>query len=550
LPTCALFGHFIDHPSSVSNQDDNVLAKLKPEGLECGSQVAECLEGTRQDVLGQIHGWMADLNSPNILWVKGHPGVGKSAIASSFVEELRGSMQLGSNFFFQREKAAVMTPNALWRTVAYDLARQYPTVRSHLVAALKEDETILSTVNGDKLFQQLILDPLTASESIPIGRLPIIVIDALDECGGLEGQQSKDRKTLMQTLKRWSRLPARFKLVVTSRGENDIERLFSNTSHHLLEVFAGQMVNEQSSKDITKFLTRQFEQIAEQYPNSLHPDWPGSQTIDLLTSRAAGLFIWADTVAKFVELGEPQEQLRVILNGNGTDNMATLYSCILNTSFNKPSEAVKNAFRSIVGMMIFAKAPLSTSSIKRLLSLQGSEMEHIFNGIQSVIDRQGNPRVNHQSFVDFLIDPDRCPPEFLIKTERENKEFALACLRVMKGELRFNICDIKSSHLRNVDVPDLSLCARDHIPPHLAYSAQFWVNHLTETAFDVDMLGPIRYFMDNQFLFWLEVLSITKRVNVGSSILSLLMDWILVSPDSVIFSWAHPLLSPTVKAIH
>jgi hypothetical protein len=532
LPTSTRFGHLIDHPSSVSNQDDIVLSKLKPEGLECGSHVAECLEGTRQDVLAQIHEWIADLDSPNILWVKGHPGVGKSAIASSLVEELRGSMRLGSNFFFQREKAMAMTPNALWRTVAYDLARQYPTVRSRLVATLKEDETILSTVNVDKLFQQLIFDPLAASADIPIGRLPIIVIDALDECGGLEGQQSKDRKSLIRTLNSWSRLPARFKLVVTGRGENDIERLFSNASHHLLEVFAGQMVNEQSSMDITAFLTHQFRQLAAQYPSSLPSDWPGSQIIDRLTNRAAGLFIWADTVNKFVELGDPQEQLSLILNGSSTDNMAALYSCILNTSFAKPTEGVKNVFRFIMGMMIFAKAPLSTSCIARLLPHQSSKMEYIFNGLQSVIDRQSNPRVHHQSFVDFLIDPDRCPPEFLIKPERENKDLALACLRVMKEELRFNICDIESSYLRNDDVPDLRLCAQERILPHLAYSAQFWANHLTETAFDANMLGHIQYFMDNQFLFWLEVLSITKRVNVGSSILSLLIDWMQVRSRS------------------
>jgi NACHT domain len=505
-----------------------VVAKLKPDGLESGSQVTECLEGTRRDILANIHEWMTDLDSPNILWIKGHPGVGKSAIASSLVEELRDSMRLGSNFFFQREKAAVMTPNSLWRTVAYDLARQYPTVRSRLVDVLKEDETILSTVNSDKLFHQLILDPLEASEGIPIGRLPIIVIDALDECGGLEGQKSKDRKSLMGTIKSWSGLPARFKLIVTGRGENDIERLFSNTRHYLLEISAGQMVKEQSSKDITNFLSHQFRQIVAQYPGSLPPDWPGAQTIDQLTNTAAGLFIWADTVTKFVELGEPQEQLGLILNGSGTNNMTALYSCILNTSFTKPSERVKNAFQSIVGLMIFAKAPLSTSSLTRLLSRQSSEMEYIFNGLQSVINRQGNPCVNHQSFVDFLIDPDRCPQDFLIISKRDNKEIALACFRVMKEELRFNICNIESSYLRNVDIPDLRLYAEKSIAPHLAYSAQFWVNHLTEAAFGIDMLGHIQYFMYNQFLFWLEVLSIIKRVNVASSILSLLSAWIQV----------------------
>src|SRR5271154_4269398 len=104
------------------------------------------MEGTRQDILGRINTWMLNLDAPNILWLKGHPGVGKSAISASVVERLGAAKRLGSRFFFQRQAATSMTTSALWRTVAYDLARQYPTMRKHLLAALKEDETIPAIV--------------------------------------------------------------------------------------------------------------------------------------------------------------------------------------------------------------------------------------------------------------------------------------------------------------------------------------------------------------------------------------------------------------------
>jgi hypothetical protein len=114
------------------------------------------MDGTRQDILARIDAWAAKIDAPNILWLNGHPGVGKSAITSSLVENWRSSGRLGSSFFFRRERANVMTPNALWRTAAYELGRRYPSIRKHLVAALNANETLPSTSNPDALFCQLI----------------------------------------------------------------------------------------------------------------------------------------------------------------------------------------------------------------------------------------------------------------------------------------------------------------------------------------------------------------------------------------------------------
>ncbi|KIM19383.1 hypothetical protein M408DRAFT_43656, partial [Serendipita vermifera MAFF 305830] len=359
----------------------------------------ECMEGTRKNVLVQIYDWMENADAPNILWLKGYPGVGKSAIASSFVEHLQSLTRLGSSFFFRREKSNDMTINALWRVVAYDLARHYPPIKDKIVASLKADETIPTTLNVDKLFRRLIHDPLVASESLPIGSLPVIVIDALDECGGLDGQHSEQRRHLLRTLKNWSRLPHKFKLFVTSRNESDINQLFSTTNHRLVEVFAGQSVEEQSSNDIAAFLKDQFQKIAMKYPRSLSPDWPGHEVIMKLTGMAQGLFIWVKVITNFANRGDPEEQLSMILAGDGASDMTVLYSLILNTSFPKPSETFIKCFRCILGAIILAKVPLSTSYLPYLLSLRSTTAEYIYNGLQAVMDSQNILRIHHQSFV-------------------------------------------------------------------------------------------------------------------------------------------------------
>jgi hypothetical protein len=486
------------------------------------------MDGTRRDIFARIDDWVGDPGAPNILWIKGYPGIGKSAIASSLVERLRLSKRLGSSFFFQRERSTVMTPNALWRVIAYDLARQYTSIRRHLAAALEADETIINAVNIEKLFRHLIQEPLMASKEIPVERLPIIVIDALDECGGLDGSHSDDRNNLMRTLESWSRLPGGYKLVVTSRGENDIERLFSTVSHRLIEICAGRVVTSQSSDDVRSFFEDQFRRIAAPYTRFLPPDWPGPQTVLDLTKRAAGLFIWAKTVVKFVTRGGPDEQLRKILEGSGTDGMASLYSWILNTSFPDPSEDFLETFSSLMGGIILAKAPLTIFSLMHLFALEGSILEYICSGLQSVMDSEDILRINHQSFVDFLLDQDKCPPKFIIERGRESRNLTSACLNTMGNNLRFNICNLETSYLRNADVPDLQSRVEERISPHLSYSCRFWAGHLVETTFDDEIFTLLQKFMFSQFLFWLEVLSLTQLVNLASGMLRSLADWIRV----------------------
>jgi NACHT domain len=204
----------INEGYAASTEEDKVLAGLDPKDLKVSSRVEGCMDGTREDILNTINDWILDLEAPqNILWVKGYPGAGKSTVASSVVEHLRGSKRLGSYFFFHRGKATDQMSHAFWRSVAFDLSRRYPTVRKHLVRKLADDGDIPTIPNVDELFRQIIQEPLEDSGGI----LPVIVIDALDECGGLDGRHSHHRKGILRTLLTWSKLPRRLKMTLSAR---------------------------------------------------------------------------------------------------------------------------------------------------------------------------------------------------------------------------------------------------------------------------------------------------------------------------------------------
>jgi hypothetical protein len=57
----------------------------------------------------------------------------------------------------------------------------------------------------------------------------------------------------------------------------------------------------------------------------------------------------------------------------------------------------------------------------------------------------------------------------------------------MNTELRFNICELESSHIRNRDVTDLSTRIATFIPFRLSYSCRFWAAHLCDTTNGLDV---------------------------------------------------------------
>jgi hypothetical protein len=502
--------------------------------VERRGNVPKCLEGTRQKILTTIYDWACDINAPNILWLSGSPGAGKSAIASTVVSTLWERKCLGSRFFFKGGDATLGDPASLWRTVAFDLARCDSVIKEFTVAVLKEGKVDLEGGDVELHFKYLIQEPLgkncDRSSTNPI----VVVVDGLDECG-LDG--SPQRKFLLRTLKDWSRLPPAFKLLVTSRDEHDIHNSLQNISQHVV-LPTGELAEPEASHDISFFFQKGFAEITESYRDSLLPSWPGVATIELLTKRSAGLFIWAQTVMRLMLEGGPEDQLALVVDGNDEGiNIDELYKQILVHSFGKVSRPVFDAFKTVVGAVLLAKTPLHRGDLKCLLrgAPVATSMDFILNKLSSVISTGESDnllRISHQSFADFLTDPKRCPESFVIDREKQNLRLTQFCIRVMIHGLKFNICHLDSSHLFNDDVSDLSRRVQAEIPPHLSYSCRFWGQHLQGTSNAGPeaqiLLSDIKCFLQNHILYWLEVLSLIKEVAVAVPALISAVRWIQV----------------------
>ncbi len=106
----------------VSEEDRKLLEQIRPKDFEAIKIVDGGLEGTQEELLSNVDDYLDDFEKPNILLIHGHPGAGKSTLASTIASRLRNRRRPVSYFVFERAKAGVTTPSALWRRVGYDLA--------------------------------------------------------------------------------------------------------------------------------------------------------------------------------------------------------------------------------------------------------------------------------------------------------------------------------------------------------------------------------------------------------------------------------------------
>jgi WD40 repeat protein len=501
---------------------------LYAKGARCDPE-KECLPTTREVVIDEIVDWV---NNPDgddrarLFWLSGVAGSGKSAIAHTVARRFYEQKRLGSSFCFDIANHSDRRPDHLFSTLAADLADFDPQWKRSLWAVIKDNRALRTTFSVKLQFESFLLK---TAESLRMVGPVVIVIDALDESGG-----PASRKGLLSILaERIPDLPANFRIILTSRPETDIHDAFDGKLH----IFCKRMetIDEQSTRnDITLFIRSQLSGIT-----SLDRRWPGGAWCRHLVDKSEGLFQWASTACLFVNEKEksgwtPSERFDMLLfSAPQSNNLDSLYSEILKRIFQIDEAIPMDRFKGILGTILAAKEPLPISALRELcLEYDPAVVELIIRPLGSLlsgVSQQSAPvRPLHTSFRDFLTNEDRSGP-FYVDISSHNGNLALASLRVMKG-LCFNICQLETSHVYNSNVSaEVASRIERTISTQLSYSCRFWADHLQAMAFEADILDEIKEFMHKRLLYWLEVLSLIKAVDIAPRALSAIREWSRVS---------------------
>jgi len=490
-----------------------------------------CLKGTRENVLNEIEDWTEDFNTSPVFWLNGLAGTGKSTIAQTIAERVFANGRLGASFFCSRAFEDRSDLRLIIPTLAFQLAQKYPGFRSLLIPLLQSNPDIFRESLHNQM-QEILLKPLLSANISTV-----IVIDALDECK----DEDPESAVLLVLGKSISKVPG-VKFFITSRPEIHISRGFrgpllkERTATFILHHVEPRIVHS----DIRLFFKHELSKLARR-----PKDWPTDEHLDSLCRRADGFFVYAVATVGFLKhkFKCPSSRLDVITKspestvyeGRATlkvyASLDSLYTSIFQAAFCE-NDAEDNAMvRSVLSAVVLATTPLSSSAIATLMGFKRDVVLSLLESVQSLLvlhDDIHHPiQVFHKSFLDFITDPTRCSdPRFYISPDYQIELF-LRCLEVMDKSLKKNICSIPDYAL-NSEVEDLQRRIEESgIRGALEYACRSWHNHLIVKADRIaDAVSALRHFLEEKFLFWLEVLSILGAVGDAVRALNVTIQWL------------------------
>ena len=492
--------------------------QLDIQKIQTASRCA-CLEGTRVAIRRQIIDILTSETGPNIVWLHGVAGCGKSTIATSIEDYLRSISQLGAFLKFERGKS---DPNSVIREIAFNLAMYDSSIGSNILKHVKKDRAIASAILS-RQFEELLFRPLQniaklRSERSGGQEAVIIVIDALDECGSPD-----DRKDLIRLLRdEFKRLPSFVRFLITSRPEPDIVNALSHQSDSVYETVVD-YTSDTSHHDVFLFLLAEMPKIVDECPRIQLPvDWKWDEKMKALSKVAGGLFIWAATAIKFVSSSDnPFSTLKHLISNSRLSILDELYATVLRDSgISWSKESSRARFSAVLSVLLFGKAPLSDDDIDGLFSFLPDEpSDLILRRLRSVLSyTPGEPaRLFHASFSDYLQSPDRANDPWFIDISNAKSQLAERCFVVMEVRLHFNICALETSFVLNEDVPDIEDRVKVGIPPYVEYACAYWSHHLVEAPTGPSLIDAVSKFAYGQLLFWFEAMSLTEKFRVNAT---------------------------------
>ena len=474
-----------------------------------------------------------------VFWLNGLAGTGKSTIAQTFAERMFADGKLGASFFCSRDFADRSNLHAIFPTLAFQLAYRYPLFQNKLLQVLKAHPDV-GHLSLCSQMEKLIVAPLKA-----VYTPTLIIIDALDEC-----KDDEPASAILSILSRYVGEIPNAKFFITGRPEPQIRSgfrlppLLPITEVIKLHEVKPEVVNN----DIRLFFQTQLDTLAKMRSDcDLEGDWPSPSDVEALCQKAAGFFIYASTVVKFVasKNHKPAKQLNYIISlpqstsHEGRSGIDLLYTQVLEQAvkgMHADDEEFYSSFRTIVGAVLLVFNPLSVKAFSDLLRV--SDISTTLRSLHSLLlvpPSNITPiHIFHKSFPDFLTDPGRCTDHrFFIDPPAHHREILLSCLALMDERLEKNICKL-DDYVSLSDVEDLPACRTAHIGAALEYACCFWTTHLVKipvSSPDIEEVQKaISRFFKKHLLFWIEVLSLMGKLDAGVHGLNDMQQWyVLVS---------------------
>ena len=523
-------------------EDEAMLRQLLSANDSSYHDKSICIRETRISILGQLATWANEhsMDTNRLFWLYGVAGCGKTAVAASISHELDGTGRLTGSFFCKRDDEERRDPRRLLAHLAYFLAKGHTIFRERLLRSLKDPE--FSVQKGDQAyFEFVIKKPLSASKQVILDASLVVVIDALDECS--------DSEFASRCLAQVCSIASWVKVIVTSRDQPEIRKPLATCPYRM----EYSLFDDDARDDIRKLLDKELEPDGRLASIS----WFIRERKELFVDFSQGLFIWLDTMITFIaedegNLDAAEKILGQTAQSEAEGSLDILYRSVIKSAAEK-TKTSREVVPLIIGFVVASSStqPLTPRVIHALLpssfivTLEAVDL--ILARLSAILVRRDDGIVVvHTSVLDFGADRRRCGDEIWLDPVYIQQILARGCLEIMEhgtrnpkrqhavpSGLRFNICNLETSHLENSDVSDIDERIASNVSSELLYSSLHWVEHMVKyctaaTSIEMDvsltakaeisqMLGD--FLQTERSLFWLEVLSLTENLGRADGIL-------------------------------
>jgi hypothetical protein len=505
--------------------EEKLLDPLQPVGRAIyeAQDGDRCLDGTRKSILRKLLAWCQDTEGPRVFWLSGMAGTGKSAIARTFCETLDHSSLLGGSFFCSRLGSDRRNDvSRIFPTLAHSLAHYNEGFKLELLEILKKDSRV-GDFALDRQLKTLLLD-IASHVFKPDRRMPVVVIDALDECAN----DSNTGRLLTTLLSQAGAHKLPLKFLVTSRPEKHIREEFDLDSRNHVICSLHDAGDDMLEEDISRFIHYRLEQTQRKYKSFTFTE----DDVATLTKLAGQLFIYAFTACKYIH-NDPHGGLERLkhhadsatgIMRSGIDKM---YSLVLSKVFDNEEQdkaTIANA-KLVLVYLVTAQTTFPVPELAELMAKDPLDIRTSLNLLHSLVyvppdGDAGSVTTLHASFGDYLGEQERSGRYFIDKAYG-HEIFTDFCLKLLLG-LHFNIAGFTTSYKSNEDQEHAA------IPKRLAYACQYWVHHLTRTADPAKYIDDIEKIFFPRFTFWLEVMSIEGQIDAIPDLLEELLPVIKV----------------------
>ncbi|KAL0949982.1 hypothetical protein HGRIS_009996 [Hohenbuehelia grisea] len=428
-----------------------------------------CVEGSRISVLNTIKDWIECDTGPEILWLKGSAGKGKTTITATVARQADESRVLVASFFCSRNDEERSSPAHIIPTIAEQLSQRYPEYAQRFYDAIDSNPGIGYRPRSEQL-RRLLLEPFQEPLNSP-SSTSLLIIDAVDE---LSESQSQPSPLLIALLSEISSFP-HLKILISSRPEyrvrSKLEAQAAQGRVSLLDL--DDVPSSEVDHDIRLYLRHYLESTL-----GFTPEQIGDCDDDLqqLVQRSAQLFIFAATAIKTIHCDyDLHQQFNDIIAYDGIDQ---LYDSILTSSMSNlsPAERIKRA--RLISTVILLHRPLPPLALAQLSSFTVVQVFIYLEPFRSVLviprehaAEDGTVRIIHSSFRDFLTDTSRCTLSiFRDELDKSNILISSQLFRTMES---LSLLDLDEDRTLSTTIDD-PLAGQ----PLLEYACYFWSDHL------------------------------------------------------------------------